>query len=42
MALLLAKKIIILAKYLNFTDVFLENSANILLKQTGVNKYASS
>ena len=32
MALLLAKKVIIPAKYLDFADVFLEESANILSK----------
>ena len=39
MALLLAKKIIVLAKYSDFADIFLEKSANILPKQTGVNEY---
>ena len=40
MALLLAKKVTVLAKYLDFANVFLEKSANILLEQTGVNKHA--
>ena len=37
MALLLTVKVIILAKYLDFADVFSEKSANILPEQTGVN-----
>ena len=41
MALLLAKKVTVLAKYLDFTNVFLEKSANILLKQIGVNDHAT-
>ena len=40
MALLLAKKVIVLAKYLDFADVFWEKLANVLLKQTGVNEHA--
>ena len=39
MALLLAKKVTILAKYLDFVDVFLEESLNILSEQTGVNEH---
>ena len=39
-ALLLAEKVIIPAKYLDFADVFLKELANILTKQTGVNKHA--
>ena len=39
-ALLLAKKITIPAKYSDFADVFLEELVNVLSKQTGVNKYA--
>ena len=38
--LLLAKKITILAKYLDFADVFLKESSNVLPEQTGANKYA--
>ena len=38
-ALLLDKKVTVLAKYFNFADVFLEESTNVLLKQNGVNKY---
>ena len=40
MTLLLAKKVIIPGKYLDFADVFLEKSANVLLEQTGVNEHA--
>ena len=40
MALLLAKKVTVLAKYSDFLNVFLEKLANILLEQTGVNEYA--
>ena len=40
MALLLAKKVIIPAKYSDFADVFLEKVANVLPKQTWANKYA--
>ena len=39
-ALLLVKKVIILVEYLDFGDVFLEKSANILLEQNKTNKYA--
>ena len=39
MTLLLAKKVSVLAKYLDFTDVFLKKSANIFLKQNRANKY---
>ena len=39
-ALLLAKKVIILAEYLDFANVFSKKSANILLEQTGANGYA--
>ena len=38
-ALLLAEKIAVLAKYSDFANIFLEKSANILLEQTEVNKY---
>ena len=38
-ALLLAKKVTVLTKYLYFADVFLEKSVNILLKQTKVNEH---
>ena len=37
--MLLAKKVTVPAKYLDFADVFSENSANVLLEQTGVNEY---
>ena len=40
MALLLAKKTIDLAKYSNFAEVFLKESANVVLEQTGVNEHA--
>ena len=38
-ALLIAKKVIILAGYSNFTDVFLKKSAEILPERTGINKH---
>ena len=38
-ALLLTIKITVLAKYLDFADIFLEKLANILSEQIGVNKY---
>ena len=41
MALLLAKKVIVPAKYSDFADLFLEESANMLSEQTGVNKHAT-
>ena len=40
MASLLAKKVDVLAKYLDFANVFLEEFANMLLEQTKVNKHA--
>ena len=40
MALLLAKKVIIPTKYLDFADVFLKKSANVFPEQTGVNENA--
>ena len=40
MTLLLAKKVIILAKFSNFADLFSEKSANIFLEQIRVNQYA--
>ena len=40
MALLLAKEDTVLAKYLDFADMFLKESANVLPKQTRVNKHA--
>ena len=40
LALLLAKKVTVLAKYLDFADVFLKKSANVLPEWTGVNEYA--
>ena len=39
MALLLAKKVIVPAKYSDFADVFLKESANILPEQTKINAY---
>ena len=39
MALLLAKKITVLVKYLDFTDVFLEKSANVFSKQAEINDH---
>ena len=39
-ALLLAKKVTVLAKYSDFTNVFLEKSANIFPEPTKVNKHA--
>ena len=39
LALLLTKKVIVPVKYLDFADVFLKKSANILLKQTNANEY---
>ena len=38
--MLLAKKVIVPAEYLDFADVFLEKSANILPEQTRVNEHA--
>lgn len=35
----MAKKILILAKYLNFTDVFLKKAAAKLLKRLDINKH---
>ena len=40
LALLLAKKVTVLAKYLYFVDILLEKSANILPEQIGVNEHA--
>ena len=39
MTLLLAKKVIVVAKYLDFANIFLEELANIPLEQIGVNKH---
>ena len=39
MFLLLAEKVIVLAKYADFANIFLEKSANVLPKQTRVNQY---
>ena len=39
MALLLAKKVTVLAKYSDFADIFSEELANILPKQTRVNEH---
>ena len=38
--LLLAKKVIGLAEYTNFADVFLKKYAEVLLKYAKINKYA--
>ena len=38
--LLLAKKVTVLAKYLDFANIFSKESANILSEQTGINKHA--
>ena len=38
--MLLAKKIIVLAKYLNFASILLEKLINVFSKQTKVNKQA--
>ena len=40
MPLLLVKKVTFLAKFSNFADVFLVESANVLLEQFGVNEHA--
>ena len=40
LALLLAKKVTVPTKYLDFADVFLEKLANVLPKRTGVNEHA--
>ena len=40
LALLLAKKVTVLIKYLDFADVFLEKSANVLSERIGVNEHA--
>ena len=39
-ALLLAKEVTLFTKYLDFTDVFLEESVNVFSEQTGVNEHA--
>ena len=39
-ALLLAKKVTVSAKYLDFINVLLEKSLNVFSEQTGVNKHA--
>ena len=39
-ALLLTKKVTVLAKYLDFADVFLKKLAEILPEYTGINNYA--
>ena len=36
----MAEKVTVLAKYLDFADVFLKKSAEVLLEQTKINKYA--
>ena len=40
MALLLTKKVTVLAESFDFANVFLEKSANVLSEQNEVNKYA--
>ena len=37
--MLLAEKVTVPTKYSDFADVFLEKSANVLLKQTGANEH---
>ena len=39
MALLLSKNVTVPDEYLDFANVFLEKSANVLLKQTKINKH---
>ena len=39
MALLLAKKVTLPNEYLDFADIFLKKSANVLPDQTGANKH---
>ena len=39
-ALLLAKKVNVLAKYANFANVFLKKLGKVLLKQIGINEHA--
>ena len=39
LALLLAKKVSVLAKYVDFADMFSEKLANVLPERTGVNKH---
>ena len=39
-ALLLAKKVIILAKHTDFANVFLKKLAKVLPERTGINKHA--
>ena len=40
LALLLVEKVTVPTKYLDFTDIFLEKSANILRERTGANEHA--
>ena len=40
LALLLVEKVTVPTKYLNFADVFLEKSANVLPEQIGVNEHS--
>ena len=40
MAFWLAKKVTVLDKYLDFANIFLQKSANVLSEQTRVNKHA--
>ena len=40
MALLFAKKVTVLAKYLDYANVFLKKSANVFSEQTRTNKHA--
>ena len=39
-ALFIAKKVIVPAKYIDFDDVFLKKSAEVLPKRIGINKHA--
>ena len=38
-ALFIAEKVSILAKYLDYINIFLKTLAKVFLKQTGINKY---
>ena len=40
LALLLTKKVTVPTKYLDFANVFLEKSVNVLSEQTGANEHA--
>ena len=40
LVLLLAKEVIVPTNYLDFADIFLEKSANVLPERTGANEHA--